>query len=92
MVLIREVAVSPETEEHIWTKHHVTLEEVEEVCLARPWILRNREGGYAVYGQTAAGRYLVAFLYPRGRGVYSMATARPMDDAERRRYQESRGR
>ena len=91
MFRIREVIVSPQQEEHIWVKHRVTPAEVEEVCFSDPWVLRGRDHSYAVYGQTEAGRYLVVFLYPRGRGVYSVATARGMDEAERRRYQGAHG-
>ena len=92
MFYIREVVVSPAREEHIWTKHQVTPEEAEEVCFSEPLVLRGRDRSYAVYGQTEAGRYLVVFLYPRGQGVFSLATARDMTEAERRRYHGSRRR
>ena len=88
MFQIREVVFPPHVEEHIWAKHHVTPEEVEEVCLSAPWPLRGRDRRYAIYGRTEAGRYLVAFLYPRGRGVFSLATARDMSQMEQRRYQQ----
>lgn len=92
MVRIRELIVSPQQEEHIWVKHQVTPDEVEEVCQSRVLVLRGREGSYAVYGRTDAGRYLVAFLYPRGQGVFALATARELTDAERHRIQDLRGR
>lgn len=92
MFHIREVVVTPQQEEHIWTRHQVTPEEVEEICFSGPLVRRGRDGSYAIYGQTDAGRYLIAFLYPRGRGVFSLATAREMTDSERRRYHRSRGR
>jgi uncharacterized DUF497 family protein len=92
MFRIREVIVSVKQEEHIWVEHHVTPEEAEEVCFADPWILGGRDGSYAVYGQTEAGRYLVVFLYPRGAGVFALATARDMTQTERRRYQAQRRR
>lgn len=88
---ISELVVSDEAEEHIWTKHHVTLDEVEEAS-ADALVLRGRDGSYAVYGRTDAGRYLMIVLYRRGRGAYALATARDMVDRERRRYQEARGR
>ena len=90
MFHIREVIVSPRQEEHIWNQHRVTPEEVEEVCFSQPLVIRGRDASFAIYGQTEAGRYLVIFLYPRGRGIYSLATAREMTKAERRRYQEHR--
>ena len=92
MFHIDEVVISAEREEHIWSRPRVTPEEVEEVCYSEPWVLRGRDDSYAVYGQTDAGRYLVVFLYPRGRGVFGLATAREMTRAERQRYQRIRGR
>jgi uncharacterized DUF497 family protein len=88
---IQEIVITQLQEEHIWTKHHVTPEEVEEVCFSQPVVLRGRDESYAVFGQTEAGRYLVVLLYPRGSGVYGLATARDMTDAERRRYSQMRG-
>ena len=70
----------------------VTPEEVEEVCFPNPLIVRGRDKSLAVYGQSEAGRYLIVFLYPRGGGVYSLATARDINEAERSRYQRLRGR
>jgi uncharacterized protein len=90
MFLIRELIVSAAQEEHIWVEHRVTPEEVEEVCFSDPLVIRGRDGSYAVYGQTEAGRYLIAFLNPRGRGIFSLATAREMEQRERRRYLEHR--
>jgi uncharacterized protein len=88
---IKEIVITPLQEEHIWTKHGVTPEEVEEVCFSEPLVLRGRDESYAVFGQTEAGRYLAVFLYPKGSGVYSLATARDMTDRERRRYSELSG-
>lgn len=90
MFRIREVIVSPLQEEHIWTKHHVTPEEMEEVCFAEPLVIRGRDKSYAIYGQTEAGRYLLVILYPKGRGIYSLATARDMTEAERGYYRSRR--
>lgn len=92
MFRIRELFVSPEQEEHIWIKHRVTPDEVEQVCQECRLALRGRDGSYALYGQTEAGRYLVVFIYPRGRGVFALATAREMTDTERRRIHHRSGR
>lgn len=92
MVRIREIIVSAQQEEHIWTLHRVTPEEAEAVCFNDPLVIRGRDRSYAVYGQSETGRYLIVFLYPRGQGVFSLASARDMTDTERRRYQRSRGR
>ena len=48
MIRIREVIVSEWVEEHIWTKHSVTPEEVEEVCLSDALVIRGRNKSYAV--------------------------------------------
>jgi uncharacterized DUF497 family protein len=90
MVYVRDVVISPEQAEHIWSKHQVAMEEVEELCFANPWSLRGRDGSYAWYGQTEAGRYLAVMVYPRGQGVYPLATARDMTEQERRRYRQVR--
>jgi hypothetical protein len=81
VVRIREVLISAEREEHIWTRHQVTPEEVEEVCFSDLLVLRGRDGGYEVYGQAEGGRYLSVFIFPRGQGVFALATARDSTDA-----------
>jgi hypothetical protein len=84
---IRELVISVAQEDHIWTKHHVAVSEVDEVCQSARLVLKGRDGSYAIYGQTDAGRYLVLFIYPKGRGVFSLATARDLEQQERRRIQ-----
>jgi len=85
-VKILELIIEPGREEHI-ARHHVSVAEVEEVIFGAPFIRRAREERYHIIGQTQAGRYLTIFVAPRGRGVYSLVTARDADDAERRAYQ-----
>ncbi len=91
MTFVREIVVSAFVEEHIWTKHHVTPEEVEELSLSDPLVLRGRDRSLVLYGQTDSGRYLVVFLYPSGKGTFRLATAREMEGHERRRYQREKG-
>jgi hypothetical protein len=62
---IRRLISSSQQEEHIWVKHRVTLDDVDGVCGTARLVLRGRDGSYAIYGQTDAGRYLVIFIYPR---------------------------
>jgi len=92
MIHIREIRISRFVEEHIWTKHRVAPEEVEEVCFSEPLVRRGRNHSYAVYGRSEAGRYLIVFLYPAGGGVFRLATARDMEQVERQSYQRSKGR
>lgn len=67
--------VEPEREEHIG-RHHVSVDEVEEVVFREHVSFRARHGYYGVVGQTEAGRYLTIFNGPRGGGVYGLVTAR----------------
>ncbi len=89
---IRELHWDEANEEHI-ARHHVTADEVEEVCFGKHWMLRaSGRKRKAVFGQTAGGRYLLVILEMWDYGEYDVITARGMDQAERRRYQAWRGR
>ena len=87
---IYELVIEPDREDHI-ARHHVDVEEAEEVVFGRPLVARTRQGRYTLIGRTDAGRYLSVIIAPRGRGVYGLVTARESTDAERRRYQQHRG-
>ena len=81
--------------EHI-AQHSITPDEVEEVCLSKPFIQRAKSQGenpvYYVLGQTNSGRYLfcVVIRFPDGKGY--PVTARAMTDREKRRYRQWRDR
>lgn len=65
-------------EQHI-ARHHVTIEEVEDVCVGEYWMLRAKgRDKRAVYGQTSGGRYLLVVIAHRGTGLYYPVTARDM--------------
>ena len=75
-------------------RHRISPDEVEEVMfLDVPISVRARAQRYAVYGQTTAGRYIVAFLEAMRVGqrrrlqMYRAVTARQMTETVRRRYQ-----
>ena len=84
--------------EHI-SRHGVEPEEVEEIVYEDcypSWIVhvrrrRSRESRWAVFGQTCAGRYLLAVVapYPQ-RGVWRAVTAHDMGAQAKRRYQQWR--
>lgn len=84
--------------EHI-ALHHVAPEEVEEIVYedCHPsWVVRGKRRGikekrWTVFGQTCAGRYLIAVIapYPQ-RGVWRAVTARGMEQQTQRRYQQWR--
>ena len=90
---IRELLWPQDRIEHI-ARHNVTPDEVEEVCLSRPFIQRAKSEGenpvYYILGQTNQGRYLfsVVIRFPDGRGY--PVTARPMTEKEKRRYRQWR--
>jgi hypothetical protein len=88
-VHIYEVIVNSDREDHI-ARHGVPVAEVEEVVFGTPFIRQARERRLRLIGQSYAGRYLVIFLAPRGRGRYGLVTARDATDAERRLYQQQR--
>lgn len=83
-------------------RHSVDPEEVHEVLENKEymavWLRRKSHGkspAYVVLGRTAAGRYLtipgVVFSEDPLKHCFMPATARDMDDAERRLYRKSRG-
>jgi len=87
---MRALLVSPKQADHIWDKHHVTVEEVYETCEAAHLVTTARDGGSMVFGRSMSGRYLVLFLYPRGTHRFTLATARDATFTERRRMQRRR--
>jgi uncharacterized DUF497 family protein len=89
-VRIYELVIEPDRADHI-ARHHVTVDEVEEVVFGRPFITRTRQRLYRFIGQTAAGRYLTVIIGPHGGGIYGLVTARDADTAERQLYQRHGG-
>lgn len=77
-------------------RHGVEPEEVEEVCFGRPLVLRAKATGknpaYYLLGQTVAGRYLFCMVLHFPEGIGYPVTARPMTEAERRRFDQWRKR
>lgn len=68
------------------TAHDVTLDEVREALLERPyWSAPGRDGTTLVYGQTYAGRYLLVVALDEG-GEAFVVTARDMTDAEKKTF------
>jgi uncharacterized DUF497 family protein len=92
---IRELIWPEDRVAHI-AQHGVEPEEVEEVCLGRSLALRARAKGkspaYYVLGQTAAGRHLFCLVLHFPEGIGFPVTARPMTEAERRRFDQWRRR
>ena len=82
--------------EKLAVKHGVSPKEAEEVLRAKPHIRKVGRGHvkgehvYAAYGQSAAGRYLMVFYIRKSTGTLLPISARDMDDAERRYYEQHR--
>lgn len=87
-ILIRaELLWDDDTIEHIWKKHHLSIEEVDEAFHdSNALIHKGKHGRQVVYGQTEGGRYLTIIVKFESRQVAWLVTARQMADSERRRY------
>jgi uncharacterized DUF497 family protein len=83
---ITELLWDERSVEHI-ARHHVTAQEVEEVCFNLQSLVFKRGTRYIVLGQTAAGRYLFVAVDRVRKSKGYVVTARSMDKKERRRYQ-----
>ena len=79
-------------------KHQVHPSEVEEMFQRRPLVRRQERGRrrgqdlYAAYGQTDAGRYIVAFIIRKAPRVALPISARDMRPKERAYYEAHRAR
>ena len=84
---VSRLTCDEETELHIWSRHRVTMREVEEAAHRNRLTLRGRAPAvYEVYGRTESGRYLMVATRHTGKGEARLITARDMTQTERRRY------
>lgn len=89
---MREILWTEDSEDHIWTRHRVLADEVEQVVNTRPrWVRRGKEDTEQLYGVTDAGRYLLVVLSEAQDGRDFVVTARDMTDDERRTFRRRRG-
>jgi uncharacterized DUF497 family protein len=86
--LIRaELSWDDEAIEHIWERHHLTIEEVDEAFHdTNAFIHTGKYRRQAIYGQSDGGRYLTIIVKPISRLAAQLITARDMTDSERQRY------
>ena len=75
-------------------KHHVTIDEVEEILYGKKKVYRNVKGNvdgediYLALGKTSVGRFLSIFFILKRDGYSALPiSARDMDNKERRRYE-----
>ena len=91
-VWISDLEIADHILDKIEEKHGVAFGEVEEACINRAaHEARRIEGLTLLRSRTFAGRYLLMVLAPRGGGVWTVVTARDMDDTERRGYRKQKG-
>ena len=73
-------------------KHHVSVEEVEEVLLSGPLVRRMAKGHvrgedvYAALASIGGGRHLIVFFIDKKRGMALPISARDMTPSERNYY------
>lgn len=72
-------------------KHGVVPEEVEEVLVDNPLVLRTGDGRYLGYGKTGDDRPLLVVFVSKPGGIVRALTARAMTEAEKRLYRRKRG-
>jgi hypothetical protein len=91
-VNVQRVIWLPQVEDKLASKHNVGVNEVEDVLFDNPHVRfvekgqRADENLYAVYGQTAAGRWLIVFFILKDNSVALIISARDMEPKERRLY------
>lgn len=71
-------------------RHAVSPDEVEEVLVGDPVVLRGGDDRYFAYGRTENDRWLFAVYVTRPRGRVRVLTARDMTDREKRLYRRKR--
>ena len=77
---------------HLALGHGIEAEEAEEVFAVSPLYRRTKQGHYAAFGPTRAGRLLVLIFEVKGKELARVITGWDMDRAERRYYQQQRRR
>lgn len=82
-----ELLWDDETIEHIWERHRLSIEEVDEAFHDPEALIHSGRGGrQLIYGQTEGGRYLIIVVEFESRRKAWLVTARDMTDSERHRY------
>jgi uncharacterized DUF497 family protein len=80
--------------EKVFQKHKVEKHEVKEILQNRPFFRfvekghRKGENVYSAFGQTEAGRYLVAYFVYKKANQALVLSARDMTSSERRKYEQ----
>lgn len=75
---------------HLELGHGIEPQEVEEVFVNKPLFRRTRQGHYAAFGPTSAGRYLTIVIELKGKGIVRPITGWDMKRAEIQYYKKHR--
>lgn len=67
-------------------RHNVFPEEVEEVCMNKPYVRKTRDERYIVYGISDNGRYVFVVGVSKGKGLFRTITARDLTEKEKSLY------
>lgn len=89
MQKISSIKWSHKSINHI-SKHCVSPEEVEEICLNEeeaPFVRTGRDNLHYVFGQTGSGRYLFIVVRFIRKGQIVLVTSRDMNEWEKDYYQ-----
>jgi hypothetical protein len=85
MAVLKKVRDSDWSADHI-AAHDVTLDEVREAILERPyWSVPGRDGTTLIYGRTYAGRYLFVVAIAEDEEAF-IVTARDMTNPEKKTF------
>lgn len=83
--VIREIKDSQWSDDHV-ARHGVTLDEVREAVLERPYLrAKGRGGSILVYGRTYEGRYLLVVVNDDDEEAF-IVTARDMNAGEKKLF------
>src|SRR3954462_3697120 len=79
---------------HIWERHGLRPETVEEVCYGTPFVLQGYKGRFVLIGPARGGDIFTVILgtVPGQLGAYYTFSARPASRKERRYFSEQKGR
>ena len=86
MVVVRRLIWEKTNTDHV-ARHHVTPQEVEQVCHGKYITFDVHHGRYMIVGSTLTKRILAIIIDPEPKaGVYYPVTARTADKKEKQAY------
>lgn len=76
---------------HIWDRHQLLPDDVEEVCYGDPanlYVQASYGGRYAVVGPQRGGKLFAVIFAPKGPSTFNPVSARRASTKERRLYRD----